>query len=302
MEECRQPGLLHLDRPVRAHRGGVRVAPAASSTCTRWPWRTPSTRTSGPSSRSFGDIVFIVLKTARYVDPTEVIKLGEILVFLGDDYIITVRHGEASELGGVRQQLEENPKLLQHGPGAVLHAIVDRVVDDYAARDRRPRGGHRPGRGPRSSQRVRSQPRRSASTSSSARCSSSGTAPHRWWIRSTGSRAGKYERDPPRGAHATSATSTTTCCARTTSSSATATCSRSIAPGQPDPGGGAPERGHAQDLGLRWRSRPCRPLIAGIYGMNFEHMPELGWEVGYPMRARADGVIVSPVWRSLLLL
>jgi magnesium transporter len=65
------------------------------------------------------------------VDPTEVIKLGEILIFLGHDFIITVRHGEASELGGVRRGLEDSPELLQHGPGAVLHAIVDRVVDDY---------------------------------------------------------------------------------------------------------------------------------------------------------------------------
>jgi magnesium transporter len=85
-----------------------------------------------PKLEVYGDMVFIVLKTARYVDPTEVITLGEILVFLGHDYIITVRHGEASELGGVRRQLEDNPDLLQHGPGAVLHAIVDRVVDDYA--------------------------------------------------------------------------------------------------------------------------------------------------------------------------
>ena len=84
-----------------------------------------------PKLEVYGDMVFIVLKTARYVDPTEVIKLGEILIFLGHDYVITVRHGEASELGGVRRRLEEEPELLQHGPGAVLHAIVDRVVDDY---------------------------------------------------------------------------------------------------------------------------------------------------------------------------
>jgi magnesium transporter len=84
-----------------------------------------------PKLEVYGDMVFIVLKTATYVDPSEVIKLGEILVFLGHDYIITVRHGEASELGGVRRQLEGQPDLLRHGPGAVLHAIVDRVVDDY---------------------------------------------------------------------------------------------------------------------------------------------------------------------------
>jgi magnesium transporter len=85
-----------------------------------------------PKLEVYAGMVFIVLKTARYVDPKEVIKLGEILVFLGHDYIITVRHGEASELAPVRRQLEEQPELLQHGPGAVLHAIVDRVVDDYA--------------------------------------------------------------------------------------------------------------------------------------------------------------------------
>jgi magnesium transporter len=85
-----------------------------------------------PKLEIYGEMVFIVLKTARYVDPSEVIKLGEILIFLGHDFIITVRHGEASELGGVRRGLEEQPDLLQHGPGAVLHAIVDRVVDDYA--------------------------------------------------------------------------------------------------------------------------------------------------------------------------
>ncbi|MBA3264209.1 MAG: magnesium/cobalt transporter CorA [Thermoleophilaceae bacterium] len=85
-----------------------------------------------PKLEVYAEMVFIVLKTARYVDPTEVIKLGEILVFLGHDYIITVRHGEASELKDVRSALEQQPELLKHGPGAVLHAVADRVVDDYA--------------------------------------------------------------------------------------------------------------------------------------------------------------------------
>jgi magnesium transporter len=84
-----------------------------------------------PKLEVYDDMVFVVLKTARYVDPIEVVKLGEILVFLGNDYIITVRHGEASPLDGVRHGLEEDPEQLKHGPGAVLHAVVDRVVDDY---------------------------------------------------------------------------------------------------------------------------------------------------------------------------
>jgi magnesium transporter len=85
-----------------------------------------------PKLELYGDMVFIVLKTARYVDPEEVVRLGEILIFLGHDYIITVRHGEASGLHEVRQRLERDPELLAHGPGAALHAIVDKVVDDYA--------------------------------------------------------------------------------------------------------------------------------------------------------------------------
>jgi magnesium transporter len=84
-----------------------------------------------PKLEVYDDMVFLVLKTARYVDPQEVVKIGEILIFLGDDYIITVRHGEASPLDGVRRALEHDPDLLMHGPGAVLHAIVDHVVDDY---------------------------------------------------------------------------------------------------------------------------------------------------------------------------
>jgi magnesium transporter len=85
-----------------------------------------------PKLEVYGDMLLLVLKTARYVDPTEVIELGELLIFLGHDYVITVRHGEASELGPVRETLESDPDRLRHGPGAVLHAILDRVVDDYA--------------------------------------------------------------------------------------------------------------------------------------------------------------------------
>jgi magnesium transporter len=84
-----------------------------------------------PKLEVYEGMLFVVLKTARYVDPTEVIELGELLVFLGDDFVITVRHGEASSLAPVREQLERDPKHLQRGPGAVLHAILDRVVDDY---------------------------------------------------------------------------------------------------------------------------------------------------------------------------
>ncbi|HYN91764.1 MAG TPA: magnesium/cobalt transporter CorA [Thermoleophilaceae bacterium] len=85
-----------------------------------------------PKLDLYGDMVFIVLKTARYVDPEEVVQLGELLAFVGDDYIITVRHGEASSLADAREALERDPERLRCGPGAALHAILDKVVDDYS--------------------------------------------------------------------------------------------------------------------------------------------------------------------------
>jgi magnesium transporter len=76
------------------------------------------------------DLMFVVLKSARYFEP-DVLEFGEILIFVGDQFIVSVRHGEASPLSEVRKQLETRPDLLRCGPGAVLHAIMDRVVDDY---------------------------------------------------------------------------------------------------------------------------------------------------------------------------
>jgi magnesium transporter len=83
-----------------------------------------------PKLEAYGDSFFVVLKTARWdVDQSE-ISFGEIFVFVGDEFLITVRHGE-TDLHEVRLWMEERPDLLRRGPGAALHAIVDRVVDDY---------------------------------------------------------------------------------------------------------------------------------------------------------------------------
>ena len=74
---------------------------------------------------------FIVLKTARYHDETEEVHFGEIDIFLGRRYVVVVSHGEGTELRGARQRLEERQDLLQLGPASVVWAIVDKVVDDY---------------------------------------------------------------------------------------------------------------------------------------------------------------------------
>jgi magnesium transporter len=83
-----------------------------------------------PKLEFYGDTIFIVLKTAHYVDSDEVVKFGEVLVFMGEGFIVTVRHGDG-DLHDVRRNLEGRPELLRYGPGAALHAIIDKVVDDY---------------------------------------------------------------------------------------------------------------------------------------------------------------------------
>ncbi len=86
-----------------------------------------------PKLEQYGDDeLFLVLKTVRYVDADELVETGEVMVFVGEHYVVTVRHGEAAELAGVRADLEARPELLAIGPSAVLYAVVDRVVDGYA--------------------------------------------------------------------------------------------------------------------------------------------------------------------------
>jgi len=84
-----------------------------------------------PKLEFYGDSLLMVMKTARWIDREETLGFGEILVFVGNGFIISVRHGDAA-LDEVRLAMEQRPDLLAHGPSAALYAIVDRVVDDYA--------------------------------------------------------------------------------------------------------------------------------------------------------------------------
>jgi magnesium transporter len=84
-----------------------------------------------PKLEHYGDTLFVVLRAARYIDESETVEFGEIHVFVGTDFVVTVRHGEAPHLREVRRQMEGQPDLLRRGPAAILYAIMDRVVDDY---------------------------------------------------------------------------------------------------------------------------------------------------------------------------
>jgi magnesium transporter len=79
----------------------------------------------------YGTTLFTVLRPARYLDDVEQVEFGELHVFTGDDFVVTIRHAEAPDLGRVRRRLEAAPALLKLGPEAILYAILDQVVDEY---------------------------------------------------------------------------------------------------------------------------------------------------------------------------
>jgi magnesium transporter len=79
-----------------------------------------------------GHVLFAVIRTAHYADEQEDVEFGEVSIFLSRRFLITVRHGVASELATARQRLEARPELLKAGAAAGLWAILDKIVDDYA--------------------------------------------------------------------------------------------------------------------------------------------------------------------------
>jgi len=84
-----------------------------------------------PKLERFGSTLFTVLRPARYLEETEEVEFGEIHVFIGIDFVVTIRHAETPDLSTVRDRLERAPDLLRLGPEAVLYAILDQVVDEY---------------------------------------------------------------------------------------------------------------------------------------------------------------------------
>ena len=84
-----------------------------------------------PKLERYREVLFTVLRTARYLDDLEKVEYGELHVFTGKDFVVTVRHAESPDLTAVRRRLEGAPELLKLGPEAVLYAIFDQVVDEF---------------------------------------------------------------------------------------------------------------------------------------------------------------------------
>lgn len=85
-----------------------------------------------PKIERYGSTLFVVLRAARYLDAPEEVEFGEVHLFIGANFAITVRHAESPDLGRVRKRLEADPELLRMGPHAVLYAVFDEIVDGFA--------------------------------------------------------------------------------------------------------------------------------------------------------------------------
>lgn len=84
-----------------------------------------------PKLEVYDDSLFVVLKPVVYEPESDKVSSGELMVFIGDSFVVTVRHGVGAPLKAVRQRLEADPDVLRHGPTSVLYAISDAVVDHY---------------------------------------------------------------------------------------------------------------------------------------------------------------------------
>ncbi|MDH6491581.1 magnesium/cobalt transporter CorA [Streptomyces sp. SAI-127] len=84
-----------------------------------------------PKLEVYDDSLFVVLKPVLYEPESDTVSTGEVMLFLGDAFVVTVRHGVGSPLKAVRERLEQEPQLLGKGPTSVLYAVADAVVDHY---------------------------------------------------------------------------------------------------------------------------------------------------------------------------
>ncbi len=84
-----------------------------------------------PKLERYDDSLFLILKTLWYVDEEDAVETGEINIFVGSDFVVTVRHGEGGALRQARKALEDREQVLVHGPASVVYAVCDQVVDAY---------------------------------------------------------------------------------------------------------------------------------------------------------------------------
>ena len=207
-------------------------------------------------------------------------------IFVGPQFVITVRHGDAPELGPVRRRLEARPDLLRRGPLAILYAIVDHVVDGYAAGRRRPGERHRRDRGrglraasPTVSRRIYELTREVIEFQrATGRSNGDSRAAHATSPEVDDEERRLLARRPgPRHSRRRSSADAFRALLQNILDVNLTLETKALS-----------EASHAQNEQVKrisaWAAILFAPTLVGtIYGMNFEHMPELGWTFGYPV-------------------
>ncbi|WP_338776819.1 magnesium/cobalt transporter CorA [Streptomyces sp. DG1A-41] len=254
-----------------------------------------------PKLEVYDDSLFVVLKPVAYEPESDTVSAGEIMVFLGDSFAVTVRHGEAAPLKAVRHRLEHEPDLLGNGPTAVLYAVADAAVDHYLdvatelqadlegleAEVFSPDGGgsrHTASRIYNFKRQVL-EFRRATGPLALPMSRLAGTAPSGVAVPFVDDRARPFFRDV--SDHLTRVNESVENLDRLVSDILSA---------------------HLAQMSVRqnddmrkisaWAAMAAIPtMIAGIYGMNFEHMPELRWEWSYPVLIAVMAVLEVLVFR-----
>lgn len=259
-----------------------------------------------PKLERYGDTLFVVLRAARYLDTPEEVDFGELHIFVGPDFVITVRHSAAPDLSGVRRRMEESPELLKLGPEAVLYAILDAVVDGYVPvvvgvqNDIDEIETEVFGGDPEVSRRIYELSREMVEFQRATRplvamlhALMAGFAKYR-----TDEELQRYLRDV--ADHVTH-TSERVDGFRQALADILTVNSTLVTQQQNAEMRALAEAGFEQNEEIKkissWAAILFAPTLVGtIYGMNFEDMPELGWSLGYPFAVGLMGVVCASLY------
>ncbi|MFD4523011.1 magnesium and cobalt transport protein CorA [Streptomyces sp. NPDC058470] len=259
-----------------------------------------------PKLERYGETLFVVLSAARYLDALEEVDFGELHVFVGPDFVITVRHGAAPDLSAVRRRMEDTPELLKLGPEAVLYAILDSVVDGYVPvvsgvqndideiETEVFRGD------PKASRRIYELSREMVEFQRATRplvgmlhALMAGFSKYR-----TDEELQRYLRDVADHVTHTSEQVDGFRQALTDILTVNATL---VTQQQNAEMRALAEAGFEQNEEIKkissWAAILFAPTLVGtIYGMNFKHMPELGWRFGYPFAIGLMGIVCAGLY------
>ncbi|MFF1308776.1 magnesium/cobalt transporter CorA [Streptomyces sp. NPDC058307] len=255
-----------------------------------------------PKLEVYDDSLFVVLKPVVYEQESDTVSTGEVMLFLGDAFAVTVRHGVGSPLKAVRERLEQEPKLLGKGPTSVLYAVADAVVDHYLevatelgtdleeleAEVFSPDGGGSRGTASRiyTFKRQILEFRRATVPLSMPLTRLAGVGAYGGTVPFVNDRARPFFRDV--NDHLARVNESVEGLDRLVSDVLSA---------------------HLAQMSVRqnddmrkisaWAAMAAIPtMIAGIYGMNFDHMPELHWVWAYPAVIALMGVLEMLLYRT----